>query len=180
MCDSLYESVNRITSWWMIALLVVANIACIAGFSWRERSFDIQKSPDAYQRGYTSKQVHDFLQNIGSNGRSLYVKTQLTLDVVYPVVYGLLFAMLLVVFFCWETTRCVVLLPVATVVFDLLENFSTVFLAKTFTEEHVSDFAKVASIFTQAKWGGVYLCGLLIGVGAVLKFVSVIRAAFAS
>jgi len=174
MCDPLYERIHRIANWRVIVVLFLANLACIAGFNWRHKQLNNLDPPDALSF-YTPDQLKVFFSGIGESGRQLYALTQITLDVAYPAVYGLLFATLLVLLFPWARARCIVWLPVITVVFDLLENFTTAYLAWTFNDQSMSVMAKAAPIFSTAKWWGVTLCLAAIGLGVVLKLFSLLR-----
>lgn len=153
--------------------LFIANLACIAGFNWRQSQLKLEP-PDA-KRHYSPDELYAFLEGIGESGRRLYAWTQVTLDVIYPVVYCLLFAVLLVVLWRWEKLRCVVLLPLLTGVFDLLENFTTAYLAATFGAGRNEALAGMSPIFSTGKWWGVSICLGLILIGAIWKAVIWLR-----
>ncbi len=173
MCDSLYQRINRIANWRVGIFLFVANLACIAGFNWRHNQLKLEP-PDAKSH-YSPEELYAFLGGIGESGRRLYAWTQVTLDVIYPVVYCLLFAVLLVVLYRWEKLRCLVLLPLLTGLFDLLENFTTAYLAATFKPERNDVLASVAPIFSTGKWWGVTICLVMILIGVVWKAVGWLR-----
>lgn len=153
--------------------LFVANLACIVGFIWRRGQLKLEP-PDAKSR-YSPDELYAFLEGIGENGRRLYAWTQVTLDVIYPVVYCLLFAVLLVVLWRWEKLRCLVLLPLLTGVFDLLENFTTAYLAATFSAGRNEVLGGLSPILSTGKWWGVSICLTLILIGAVWKAVRWLR-----
>jgi hypothetical protein len=97
--------------------------------------------PDSRVLGYTADELHDHFGAIGSRGgslreaggvRALYVATQLTLDLVFPVAYGALAVAVLVWLFPRPTGW--VWVPVAVVVTDLSENLLLVGLASTFND----------------------------------------------
>lgn len=173
MCDFLYQRINRFASWRIGIFLFLANLVCIVGFNWRRNQLKLE-SPDAKQT-YSPDELYAFLAGIGESGRRLYALTQVTLDVIYPVVYCLLFAVLLVVLYRWEKLRCLVLLPLLTGVFDLLENFTTAYLAATFNSGRNETLAGLAPIFSTGKWWGVTLCLVLSLVGIVWKAVGWLR-----
>ncbi|MDX2045069.1 MAG: hypothetical protein SF097_27915 [Acidobacteriota bacterium] len=173
MCNSIYQRVNRIATWRIGIFLFVANLACIAGFNWRRNQLKME-SPDAKQ-SYSPDDLYVFLSGIGESGRWLYAWTQVTLDVIYPVVYCLLFAVLLVVLYRGEKLRCLVLLPMLTGIFDLLENFTTAYLAATFKTGRNDALASVAPIFSTGKWWGVTICLVMIPIGVVWKAVGWLR-----
>src|SRR4030095_4212312 len=115
-------------SWtrWVIALVVG-----FALFLLRRKSLGGAATPDSFWLGYTPAQVADFLKQIGPAGRSLYAWTQLTLDVVFPVIY---------VVCIWRTRArtaspaigpLLIWLPFVVAGFDLVENVLTAYLAWT-------------------------------------------------
>jgi len=167
--DFIYEHISRIANWWMIALLVIASQICVACFEIRRVMLKAEEAPDGHFFGYQPDQVHRFFANIGADGRKLYATTQMSLDFAFPLAYGLLLAILLVLLYRGERTHWIVLLPLLTVLFDLAENISNVYLAKTFVEEHTDNFAKVASMFTVSKWIGFWACLIAIVVGLITK-----------
>lgn len=173
MCDSLYQRINRIANWRIGIFLFLANLACIAAFKWRHNQLKLEP-PDAKSH-YSPDELYEFLGGIGESGRQLYAWTQITLDVIYPVVYCLLFAVLLVVLYRWEKFRCVVWLPLLTGIFDLMENFTTAYLAATFGSRRNDGLASLSTIFSTGKWWGVSICLALILIGAVWKFMDWIR-----
>ena len=173
MCDSIYQRISGIASWRNGIFLFLANLACMVGFNWRRNQLKLE-SPDAKQ-SYSPDDLYAFLEGIGDSGRSLYAWTQITLDVIYPVVYCLLFAVLLVVLYRWEKLRCLVLMPLLTGFFDLLENFTTAYLAATFSSGRNATLAGLAPIFSTGKWWGITLCLVLILIGAILKAVNWLR-----
>lgn len=173
MCDSLYQRINRIANWRIGVFLFLANLACMAAFKWRGDQLKLE-SPDA-KRHYSPDELYAFLDGIGENGRNLYAWTQITLDVIYPVVYCLLFAILLVALYRWEKLRCVVWLPLLTGVFDLLENVTTAYLAATFGAGRNDGLASLSPIFSTGKWWGVSLCLVLIVLGAIWSAVAWFR-----
>lgn len=174
MCNSLYERVRPFAQWRVIVFLILTNFVCMSLFNWRHRQLNNIETPDS-MRHYTPEQLTAFFMSIGENGRRLYALTQITLDVAYPAVYGLLFATLLVILFPWAKTRCIVLLPLLSVLFDLLENFTTAYLAWTFDGLRTTNLGRIAPIFSTGKWWGVTLSLAAIALGAVLKLVSLLR-----
>jgi hypothetical protein len=178
MLDALYGRVLAWASWPVLALVIFAALLCNIGFQWRNGVLDkyAEQSPrrqgceravtlDGRLRGYSKADVRKLLDLIGAEGRRLYALTQVTLDLLFPFLYGSLFAMLLVRLSKPEQAW-VLLFPVATVVFDLLENFTVATLAWTYDGKETS-LATAASSFTMTKWGLLLLTLLLVGFRAV-------------
>ena len=95
-------------------------IACVAGLVWRHDRLGGLALLDA--RGwYTPPEaaaLFDALDALDANARLVYATTALTIDMVFPVAYGLLFAIVLVRLF----RASLFVLPLALAVSDALER----------------------------------------------------------
>jgi len=147
-------------SWirWFVALVV-----CVALFLLRRKLLGGAETPDSFWQGYTPAEVADFLRHIGPGGRSLYAWTQLTLDVVFPVVYAVCLARPLARAASPTIGPLLIWLPFVVAGFDLAENVSTAYLAWTF-DGRPAPLAEFASLFTRGKYAFlvVSLAALLI------------------
>ncbi|WP_160152758.1 hypothetical protein [Microbulbifer sp. ALW1] len=79
------------------------------------------------QMGLTLERVTGFLEQIGSDGRTLYFYNEATLDILFPLVYSIAYALLTVELIksCGQVRtplRYLALLPFAIAMCDLLEN----------------------------------------------------------
>lgn len=95
---------------------------------------------------YTHEEVLTSFEKLGEQGRVLYTVIVGRIDMVYPMVFGFLFVLIL----AWLLRRIthpesdwmyLSLLPLLVILLDYLENFNTLHLLKTFpniTEEAVS------------------------------------------
>lgn len=101
-------------------------------------------------------------------GREFYVLFSVIADTLYPITYGLFFYFLitwLVFRVQWQNTiwRYTYLIPLATVLFDLIENALLVFLLTEFPRE-VPTVVQIASTVTSIKWllvTGLFLTALI-------------------
>ena len=126
---------------------------------------DAQKMPDA-KFYYTGEQVVQLLQSFTPAERSAYFLSAFFIDVLYPVTYSLLLAVLITRLLQpliaaesrWNYLR---LLPFAAALFDLLENVSLAVLLSGI-DRPVLAMAKAAVIFTPIKWSLVFTSILLI------------------
>lgn len=108
---------------------------------------------------YTAAELYDMAEAFGPAGRQAYIQARFTFDVVWPVVYGFF----LVVAIGWLSARAfrssspgrrLNLVPVAGVLFDYLENFSTsLVMARYPAQTPVVDI--LAGPFTLVKWAFV-------------------------
>lgn len=169
-------------AWWerfatrqQLGLLAAVFMACLAAFThrhsvtWRgsEASTELRTVPDA-RLGYTSADILGYLEAIGPRGRGLYVATQLTVDLIFPVVYCILLAALLGYLFSPRSAW--VWVPVGAAIADVSENLLLVALACTFDNSTESTPAvtwttATAACFTMMKWALLVATafGVLIG-----------------
>jgi Patatin-like phospholipase len=142
---------------WFVALFVA-----FALFLLRRRLLGGAATPDSFWLGYTPAQVADFLKQIGPAGRSLYAWTQLTLDVVFPVIYVVCIGRPLARTASPAIGPLLIWLPFVVAGFDLVENVLTAYLAWTF-DGRPSPLAEFASLFTRSKYAF-----LVVSLGALL------------
>src|SRR5262245_51799263 len=146
-------------SWtrWFVALVIG-----IALFLLRRKYLGGADPPDSFWQGYTAAQVADFLRQIGPRGRSLYAWTQLTLDLVFPVIYVVCIARPLARTASPAIGPLLIWLPFVVAGFDLAENVATAYLAWTF-DGRPAPLAEFASVFTRSKYAI-----LVVSLGALL------------
>jgi hypothetical protein len=139
-------------------------ILCTYGFAWRARILrSVPDVLDSHRLGYDAAEARAFFEALVTEGwTSLYWVSQLTLDMLFPVGYSLVLAMLFlklrgdgIVSRLWG-------LPLLAGLSDVCENFGLVWMAWTF-DGQPSSFVPLISAFTILKWVLVFSCG-----GAVL------------
>ena len=166
MPDTIHRLLEVLATWPRIGLLFLVGLACVAGFEWRARKLGRENRALDGRRWYTPEQARAFFEAIGAGGRRLYAATQLTLDVLFPLVYGALFAALILR--VYPPGRAVYLahVPLLGTLADLLENVTTAYLALRF-DGRPSQVARVAAVFTLSKTVLFVLSVLLILWGAL-------------
>ena len=92
--------------------------------------------------------LFDDLGRLDANARFVYAATGLTVDMAFPVAYGLLLAILL--FRLWRGGVPLYLLPLAMAAADVLENATIAALALNYAGAP-SPFAWLAAVFTLVK-----------------------------
>src|SRR5262249_21924197 len=117
------------------ALLFVAFVACQFGFTARAEHLGPGKEVLDSQRWYSPRQAHELLKNLGEEGRQLYAITEVTLDLIFPVVYAALFAGLLGNLYRARVVRRLAPVPLLAAAADWCENVCAALLAWTFTED---------------------------------------------
>ena len=125
-------------------------LLCFAGLWWRRERLGGLELLDARQ-WYTPEQaaaLFEALDRLDPHARAVYAWTELSLDMVFPLAYGLFFAILLLRAF--GDGAPLYLLPLALASTDALENVSIAALAWSY-DGAPSPLAWAAAAFTSAK-----------------------------
>jgi hypothetical protein len=158
MIDRLYHFFERLAIWPVVAILVVILLISNQSFAGRREVLGEQVQVLDGRRWYTPVDVQQLFTKLGTE-RYFYAITEVTLDLLYPLAYGLLLAVLIVR--TWSPRyEWLVLFPFLTVVADLLENFIIFYMAFTFngSTTSVAWFAAVCTLLKSI----LFLTSLLI------------------
>jgi hypothetical protein len=135
MDERVYGIFTPIATWPVVALLFVAFVICSFGFQIEAQVLGYDnKIPDA-RFWYTPAEIRDLYEHMGEHGRNVYAATAMTLDVVFPLAYGGLFAALLAHVYSRHTARVLVSIPALTVLADLVENSLLSYYAWNFDQK---------------------------------------------
>jgi hypothetical protein len=129
--NSLYDRLRAIAIWPLMGLLIVGFMLCHRGFMWRQDLLGVSVVLPDVLTGYTPETLCRIYDEMGESGRHTYAISQATLDVVFPMVYGLLFGILITQLYDPRWARRLVLVPLIAFTFDLGENALTGWLAWT-------------------------------------------------
>lgn len=126
---------------------------------------------------YTPQQAYEIVAAYTPAMRQAAATTRLTLDIIYPLVYGMMLSLLLVLTFRRAFTPskladAAVFIPWGGVLFDYLENIGFAIIFLSYPKEYFF-IAQISAIFTALKW-------TLIGVGFVLALIGGVKLAFAN
>jgi hypothetical protein len=120
---------------------------------------------------YTPEQAFEMIDRYGEAGRSIYMRIELTADIIYPVIYTLFFGLLL----SWLFQRGFQhdspmqkwnIMPVGSFLFDLLENAGIVSMLAMYPSQPAI-LAWLTMLFGSLKWGFFLLTVALVLVGLV-------------
>ena len=164
MLDFTYQKLEQSATWQNFALLFILFVLCWFGFRWRQKTVGGEAAFFDARFWYTPEDARKLLENMGRRGRRIYAFTQLTLDVIFPFVYG---GLIIILFFkLYGDPNYLLLIPVITGAADLLENITTAYLTLSYKGVK-SLLAWIAAIFTATKRIGlcVSLITILIGTG---------------
>ena len=125
---------------------------------------------------YTPSDLYQMADQFGSGGRIAYVKARFTFDLIFPIIYGVF--LVTTISFLLDTLyqpsrwqRQLNLIPVAGVLFDLLENSAASIVITRFPDLSPIS-ASLAPIFTLVKWifvGGSFFLLILCLILRIIK-----------
>ena len=94
------------------------------------------------------------VEDYGEAGRLYYKHAELIIDTAYPIVYALLFAVIITLIYRWllhGPVHYLNLLPFVAMAFDFLENFAIISLLAHYPEQSIL-MATFCEIFKLLKW----------------------------
>ncbi len=112
---------------------------------------------------YNADDAYEIIENYTDSMRQRYIYGEVTLDLVFPVIYTLLFSFL--IFFLFKNTR-LALFPFIQLIFDYLENTGIVILLSAYPNK-IMWLATTTSVFSMVKWVLVGVTALIVLLGAV-------------
>jgi len=130
--------------------------------------------PIDLQLFYTPEKVYSMIAAYGDTGRASYRIFELTGDIIYPIVYTLLFSLLITWLFqrgfpAEIKMQGLNIVPIGAWTFDLLENLGIVGMISVYPSTPFA-LAWVTAIFTLIKWAfaGASIILLFIGIVALI------------
>ncbi len=163
---------QRLATRRVVVLAVVASLLCLAAFHWRDARLGGLELLDTRQ-WYTPDQAAALfaaLDRLDPRARAVYAWTEVSVDLVFPVAYGLLLALALLRLFA--NGRPLYLLPLAGAVTDVFENISIALLAATYGGAS-SSWTRVAAVFTLLK-SVLILAALVVAVYGTIRWLWVV------
>ena len=124
--------------------------------------------------GFNPQKTLMMVAGYGDAARSYYAWTEMTTDIVYPIVYAFLFGIILTLLYRESPYAWVNLLPFICLLFDYLENISIVILLFTFPQQSLT-FATLCEIFKLMKWLAFGAIILLMLLGLTTKMIKRVR-----
>jgi hypothetical protein len=176
--QTLSNFLNRISNWKTLSVTLVLYLFC-AGVLLKNAETKIN---ELAQRtvgiiditiGFNPQRTLTMVQDYGDAARAYYARTEMTLDVLYPIVYTSLFCIILTLLFrnkSYKPFKYANLLPFMVMIFDFSENISIVTLLKTFPNTSKTVLF-LCEIFKMGKW-------LSLGVMIVFVLYGLLRLAF--
>jgi hypothetical protein len=165
----LYEQLNKLTNRYAFAWLLVGIVVCNLGFAWRSAKFGSEKKLLDARFWYSQTEAQEFLNDLEPGGRNLYAATELTLDILYPLVYTATLGVLMLWLYPENVAKKLLVLPMMGGGFDLPENIQLAFLALTFDGSE-SVVAVTAALCTATKFVFLAASVAVVVVGVAGRF----------
>ncbi len=131
---------NRIANWKTLVFLLAAYVSFPAYWLKNAEATINQLAgkpigPIDLTFGFNPNRTLQMVADYGPEARAYYTRVELTIDIIYPIVYALLFAVILTLLFrnkSYKPFAWATLLPFVSQLFDLLENATIVGLLTTY------------------------------------------------
>jgi len=170
----LHRLSNKLRSWakgWLVFILFLLDVAFV-GFIMPIAAALMKgdaggPGPIDLQFFYTPAKVYGMIEAYGEYTRAFYRNVELTVDIIYPIVYTLFFSLLITWLFKRgfaenSTMQILNVVPFGAWLFDLLENIVSMLSVYPSTP---AALAWVTTLFTMIKWlfAGASMILVLIG-----------------
>jgi hypothetical protein len=104
--------------------------------------------------GFNPQKTLQMVANYGDEARAYYAQTEMTTDVIYPIVYAFLLGIILTLLYrnkAYKPFPWINLLPFIALIFDYLENICIVSLLNNYPSQSMM-MANFCEIFKLLKW----------------------------
>jgi hypothetical protein len=119
--------------------------------------------------GFNPQKTLDMVANYSTEARAYYAATEMTTDVIYPIVYSLFLGIVLSLLFknkSYSPHILINILPFLSLIFDYLENITIVSLLKIYPTQYQT-IATLCELFKILKWLSFAIVILLIIYGLI-------------
>lgn len=117
------------------------------------------------QFAYTPQEAYQLIENYGETVRKSYIIGELTIDLIYPIIYSLLLSF--IIFFIYKHQK-IALFPFLILITDYLENFGIVTLLYNYPQKLII-VAWITSFFSTLKWILILSSILIVIIGLIKK-----------
>ncbi len=161
MNNFIVKYANRKNALVLFGLVIVINVllALSMGGNPDLKPLDMQLTYDA-------EKAYELIGAYNESERKTYILVELTLDVIYPIIYALLFSFLL---FMLHKDVQIAKFPFVITILDFIENGGIVTMLVNYPNE-LHGVTRFTSVFTTLKWLTLGLTLILILWGLFKKF----------
>ena len=179
MLTRLSNTLQRWAKGWLVFILFLLDVAFV-GFIMPIAAALMKgdaggPGPLDLQFFYTPAKAYEMIASYGEYTRAFYRNIELTLDIIYPIVYTLFFSLLITWLFKKgfpenSSMHRLNIIPFGGWSFDMLENVGIVTMLSIYPSTPAA-LAWITSMFTTFKWlfAGASMILVVIGIIAVIK-----------
>lgn len=179
MLAKISETLKKYANGWLVLVFfageMLFNAAILPSQQAKIEAASGGVGPIDLQLFYTPEKVYSMIAAYGEAGRASYRTVELTIDIIYPVVYTLFFALLITWLFQRgfapdSRMQSLNVVPLGAWLFDLFENLGIVSMLSIYPSTPAM-LAWITAIFTLVKWlfAGATIILILIGLAMALK-----------
>lgn len=172
MLKKIAHMLDRLSKGKTLVLLFAAGLALIFLFQVRNHHLEQlsgKSRPTLDGKLYYSPDsAFAIIDSLGEKGRNFYALTELTLDLIFPIIYSLLLSLLIIYLFKrprkYKHYQLLGFIPFVGFFADILENASIVGMAYSYPDKNTL-VAGAASTFTCIKWISLMTSAVIIVIG---------------
>lgn len=179
MITTLSNTLKKYTNGWVmlafLALMLLFGMFIVPTIGSKLEASSGGSGPIDLLFSYTPEKAYSMIESYGDEGRALYRTFAMTGDVIYPVVYSILFSLIITWLFqrsfaASSKLQMLNVVPLGAWLFDWLENINIVTMLSLYPSKPAI-VAQLASLCTTIKWsfGVVGITLVLIGFVMALK-----------
>jgi hypothetical protein len=157
--ETLYRLLNRISNWKTLLVLMAAYVVFPA-YILKNAETTINEltgkpiGPIDLTFGFNPERTLQMVADYGDTARAYYARGEMTMDVIYPIIYAFLFGVILTLLFRnkpYRPFKYINVLPFWMMLFDFFENTFIVLLLYRYPEQSLV-LATCCEIFKLLKW----------------------------
>jgi len=179
MLTKLSNALRKYATGWLVLILLAGdvffNAVLLPGQQGKIEAGSAGTGPIDLQLFYTAEKVYDMIESYSPEVRTSYRVFEMTVDIIYPIVYTLFFSLALTWLFqrgfaTTSTMQKYNVVPFGAWLFDLLENICIVTMLSIYPSTPTI-LGSIAGIFTLVKWlfAGMTIILMLIGLIMAIK-----------
>lgn len=168
----IYNKLARMAKAKVLIGLFIAALAFFGFFTIREKILkDLSREcPPTLDSNffYTSTGAYELFGKLQERGRNLYAWTEITVDIVFPIIYSLFLSLLIIYIsqrsLIFKFPQFLAILPFIAMLFDYAENILIAFMLFNYSDKYMG-LATTASLFTKLKFSFLLMSLLVVFVG---------------
>ncbi len=178
---SITDKLAQMANGKVLIALVLVSLPFTVLFEWRKRylrTFSHMERTTLDFSSYTAKDAYELFSKLQERGRQVYAWTEITVDMIYPIIYACFLSLLTIYIFqkCSmnKSLHLLALLPFIVMLFDYCENSLIAFMLFAYPREHLT-LASIASSFTKLKLSLLVVCGVAVIFGLICLVIKLVR-----